>query len=92
MPLHDFRCNSCDAVAEHFVSGDTRTVECPVCGSDATLIFLTCAKPLWMSLAMGENASPEAIDKFEKMHKQKADKELKTKQEHGDYGPGYSSY
>jgi hypothetical protein len=26
------------------------------------------------------------------MHKQKADKEAKIKKEHGDYGPGYSSY
>lgn len=92
MPLHDYRCTSCGAVTEHFVSGRTPAVECPKCASEATLVFLVCAKPAWLSLAQGENASPEAIDKFEKMHKQKADKEKKSLENHGDYGPGYSSY
>jgi len=91
MPLHDFRCPY-GHVTEHFVKAGTKIVQCGDCLAQAKLVFLTSPKPLWMELAMGENASPEAIDKFEKMHKQKADKEAKIKKEHGDYGPGYSSY
>jgi hypothetical protein len=35
---------------------------------------------------MGVGASPEAIKKFDKMHREKAAKEAKTFKEHGDYG------
>jgi hypothetical protein len=35
---------------------------------------------------MGASASPEAIKKFDKMHRERAEREQKVKREHGDYG------
>lgn len=92
MPLHDYRCRRCAKVEEHFVQIGTQSVDCPHCLGTAELVFLKVAKPDWLSLAQGESASPEAIDKFEKMHKQQAAKESKSLKEHGDYGhaPGSS--
>jgi len=86
MPLHDYRCPY-GHVSEHFVKAGTNVVACTECEADAKLVFLVSAKPNWLALAQGQNASPEAIDKFEKMHKQQAAKESKSMQENGDYGP-----
>lgn len=86
MPLHDFKCRRCGATNEHFVQQGTKALDCPVCLGTAELIFLTAPKPAWLSLAQGSSASPEAIDKFEKMHKQQTAKEYKSLQDHGDYG------
>jgi len=36
---------------------------------------------------MGESASPEAIARFDTMHKKQKAKEEKTYADHGDYGP-----
>ena len=87
MPLHDYKCRRCGQVEEHFVPAGTASQPCNNCLGTAELVFLTTAKPLWSALAQGDSASPEAVDKFEKMHKQQAAKESKSLEEHGDYGP-----
>lgn len=87
MPLYDYRCRTCGAVEEHFVPSGTDLLPCGECGDPADRVYLEVAKPNWMALAQGNSASPEAVDKFEKMHKQQAAKEKATLQEHGDYGP-----
>ena len=86
MPLYDHRCPE-GHVTEHFHPSDVDTVKCPVCDLEAPRVYLTLAKPNWLALAQGSSASPEAIDRFEKMHKQQADKEAKSLENHGDYGP-----
>ena len=60
---------------------------CGACGGVSHRVILRAAKPYWSRLAMGDSASPEAIDRFERMHKQQKAKEDKTYAEHGDYGP-----
>ncbi len=65
----------------------TQNVPCPNCLGTAELVFLTVAKPDWIGLAQGASASPEAIERFDRMHKQQAAKESKSLKEHGDYGP-----
>jgi hypothetical protein len=87
MILHDFRCVECRHTEEHFVSSDTQSVACERCGGHAGKIFLELAKPHWAALAQGDNASPEAINRFERIHKQQTAKENKSYKEHGDYGP-----
>lgn len=89
MPLHDYRCSNlnCRQVSEHFVDWTQNIVECPQCGSEAARVFLVSAKPNWLALAQGENASPEAIERFDRMHRQQTEKETKCYEEHGDYGP-----
>lgn len=92
MILHDFRCEECNSVEEHYCRSDEQMSVCDACGGVSHRIFREVAKPHWSSLAMGASASPEAVDKFEKMHKQQKAKEEKTYKEHGDYGsaPGAS--
>jgi len=92
MILHDFKCEECGEVEEHMCSSGDEMSICDACGGHSHKIFLTTAKPHWLALAQGDNASPEAIDKFEKMHKQQKAKEEKSYDEHGDYGaaPGSS--
>ena len=59
---------------------------CPECGEP--LLRLPPNINLdWDSLAMGDSASPEAIAHFDRKHRKRAEKEAKTKKEHGDYGP-----
>lgn len=87
MPLHDFECTKCGATREHFVYGNTAEVECMNCGAIAKRVFLTPAKPHWAALAQGNSASPEAIARFERVHKQQKAKEDKSYSDHGDYGP-----
>lgn len=86
MILHDYRCDKCGEVVEHYVAQNTDFMPCP-CGGSARRIFLMSAKPAWLALAQGSSASPEAIEKFDKMHRQQAAKEYKSLEEHGDYGP-----
>ena len=87
MPLHDFRCRRCKHVHEHMVDAGTTSMPCTECLGTAERVFLVAPKPDWLGLAQGDSASPEAIDKFDKMHKQQAEKESKAQAEHGDYGP-----
>ena len=86
MILHDFRCRDCDLVREHFVGRGVETYPCE-CGGIADRVILQAPKPDWLGLAQGDSASPEAIDKFDKMHRKQAAKESKALEEHGDYGP-----
>lgn len=86
MIIHDFRCNDCGQAEEHFVKSDVVTETCSECGGESRRVILQAAKPHWLSLAQGDSASPEAIDKFERMHKQQKEKEDKTYADHGDYG------
>ena len=86
LPLFDYRC-TLGHTQEHLVSSDTKTMQCPVCLQVAYKIHLKVAKPDWLALAQGASASPEAINRFDKMHRKQADKESKSMSDHGDYGP-----
>lgn len=87
MIIHDFRCRRCAHVEEHFVKSDVECMPCTQCLGTAERVILKAPAPDWLSLAQGDSASPEAIDKFDRMHRQQKAKEEKTKSEHGDYGP-----
>ena len=86
MILHDFECTSCGKVTEHLTTAGASHQPCE-CGGTAVKVILSAAKPHWSSLAMGDSASPEAIDRFERLHKQQRAKEAKAEENHGDYGP-----
>jgi hypothetical protein len=92
MIIHDYRCEECNQVEEHYVSQEDQLWICDECGGVSHRVILQAAKPHWLSLAQGDSASPEAINKFEKMHKNQKAKEDKSYAEHGDYGtaPGSS--
>jgi hypothetical protein len=92
MILHDYRCEECNGVEEHFVQRDKLLDICNECGGVSHRVILTAAKPAWLRLAQGDSASPEAINRFERMHKKQKAKEDRAYAEHGDYGtaPGSS--
>jgi len=87
MPLHDYECTKCGNVHEHFVYGSVENLECIDCGGLAKRVYLVAAKPHWAALAQGDSASPEAIARFDRVHRQQKAKEDKSFAEHGDYGP-----
>jgi len=89
MILHDFLCDS-GHVSEHFVSSGDTKVLCPKCQKPARRVYLRAPKLDWLGMAQGENAGPEFIDRFEKVHKRETERQSKTLKEHGDYGPGYA--
>ncbi|MDB2363024.1 zinc ribbon domain-containing protein [Candidatus Pelagibacter bacterium] len=87
MILHDYRCLECGLTQEHFVKKEERIVSCKKCKGAANRITLKAPNPDWTGLAMGDSASPEAIERFARVRKQQKDKEEKSYKENGDYGP-----
>jgi len=84
MPVYDFRCPD-GHVSELLVPyKDRKEQPCPECGDTATLVWLQAPKLDWAGMAMGANAGPEFIDRFEKSHKKRREQEQKHKAEHGD--------
>jgi hypothetical protein len=63
---------------------DVKVHTCPECANESKVVFLTAPKIDWGKMGAQANASPEFIDRFEKTHKQQADKEAKFEKEHGE--------
>ncbi len=84
MPIHDYRCGSCGHEHAELVKWDELTHQCPVCGNVSERVFLTPPKLDWAGMAMGENAGPEFIDRFERNHKKQKEKEAAFEREHGE--------
>jgi putative FmdB family regulatory protein len=87
MPIYEFRCDYCGHEHEDLVKIGTKTISCPECTSNSRQVILTAPKIDWGAMGAQKNVSPEFIDRFEKVHKERTEKEAKTYEEHGDYGP-----
>lgn len=87
MPIHDYRCGQCNAIHDALVKADEVERECPECGSIAVRVFLKTPKLNYLAMGAQKNVSPEFQDKFDKMHRDRKEKEEKCEAEHGDYGP-----
>jgi len=85
MPTYEYTCETCKEDIERFITkvSERKNQQCTSCGGDLAKRIRTPAKPHWTSLAMGNSAGPEAIDRFDRMHKDKAAKEEKAIREHG---------
>ena len=79
----DFRCPA-GHVHEALVKRGVKEHECPECGDQAQQVWITPPSLDWAGMAMGENAGPEFISRFEKSHKKRREQEEKHKAEHGD--------
>lgn len=88
MPIHDFRCAN-GHITEQLVKSDVTRIQCPVCatGTLANRVFLTAPRVDWLALGASRHASPEAVERWDRMHKEQKAKEEKSFEEHGDYGP-----
>ena len=84
MPTYEYTCLACDIESEVICKmAERQNQQCSTCGGSLTQEVRTPAQPHWSSLAMGDSASPEAINKFDRMHRQKADQETAKIAEHG---------
>ncbi len=90
MIVHDFRCEQRHTF-QQYVTSSTTSVPCEVCGESAVRVFLRPPKLDWASMAMGENAGPEFVDRFAKVHAREEQRQSRILAEHGDYGPGYDA-
>jgi putative FmdB family regulatory protein len=87
MILFDFKCSECDHTFEELVKSATRQIPCPLCEGTAYRVLLRPPRIDWLSMGAQRNASPEAIDRWERLHREQAIIEQKAEQDHGDYGP-----
>lgn len=87
MPLYDYRCNTCGTAHEALVKLDHREQPqtCPKCGDHAYRVLLT--PPRFSIDMLYTSNSPEFADKYERLCKQRREKEEKSLRDHGDYGP-----
>lgn len=84
MPTFEYKCIACGDEDERLLPlRERQTQECASCGSALTQVVRTPPQPNWAALAMGESASPEAIDRFDRNHKNQKAREEKAIREHG---------
>ena len=84
MPIYDFKCDECGRVDEHLVKLSVKNMECPECGANMSR-QIGIPNFSTSSLATGESATPDSIDRWEKMRKQKMAIEKKNQENHGTY-------
>ena len=86
--VFDYKCPTCGYFEEDkFVrSTDKDDQHCPACTKDLMVRQACAANVDWDSLAMGNNASPEAIRHWERKQRQEKARQKKIHKEHGDYG------
>jgi hypothetical protein len=70
-----------------FVKNTVQEHECPDCGEVAKRVVRHAPKLDWLGIGASKNASPEFIDRWDKMHKDRKAHEERIEKEHGDYGP-----
>jgi putative FmdB family regulatory protein len=90
MPIFDFKCDNCGTTTEELVKASVRTITCISCG-DTAIKQLSVPRVNWLAMGAQRDASPEAIIKFDRMHRQQKAKEEKSYADHGDYGPSAGS-
>lgn len=86
MPLFDFRC-AAGHVTEALAHSSCDSISCEECGELAHKVLLRPPKIGWLQMGYQRDASPEAISRFDKMHRKQKAKDEKCYAEHGDYGP-----
>ena len=83
--VYDYRCESCDRIEERFVRRSEADEQSCECGNSMRRLA-SVGHLDWDSLS-----SPEAISRFDRVHRQKKALEDKSYREHGDYGGAWDS-
>ena len=78
MPIKEFTCNDCEHEHTELVGIEARSAPCPECGGNSRQVFRTPPKIDWGAMGVQSNVSPEFIDRFERVHKDQAEKEKKA--------------
>lgn len=84
MPTFEFKCPDCEQYFDQFCKIAERSeVVHHGCVSMAKQVIRTNASLDWTRLAMGGGASPEAVNRFDRVHREQTAKEEKAIREHG---------
>jgi hypothetical protein len=81
----EFQCET-HGVFEDLVNPDERQAPCPHCARNAPRV-ISAPRINHLAMAMSASASPESIEKFDRMHREQKEKEQRQYDAHGDY-PG----
>lgn len=87
--MFDFACASCDAKFEDLVQPDIRELQCPECGATACR-QISPVRIDQLGMAMQEGF-PSAVDRFDRVHRERKAIEERKYSEHGDYGSAAGS-
>ena len=77
MPIYEFTCTECGHEHEELVKIGVRAYDCPSCGGESRKVFRTAPEIDWGAMGAQKNVSPEFIDRFERVHREGAEKERK---------------
>lgn len=83
MPIYEYTCPDGHEFEELRKVDDREECPCPVCDQTAKQVIRTPPRPNWAALAMGDSASPEAIRRFDRIHREQKAKEERIFREHG---------
>ena len=87
MPLYDTVCDSGHATEQMLALKDRDKPEpCSECGKPTKRVLLRAPRIDWGRMAI-KGVSPEFGDRFDRIHKQQREKEERSLEVHGDYGP-----
>lgn len=86
--IRDYRCGTCNAVSEHWASAEeVASLECPSCGSSVLTPMIAAPHfGIIDSIASGVASSDgltTAIDRWDKMRRQKLKIEQRNLERHG---------
>ena len=82
--IFEFRCSACDAITDELVQPEVHEIPCSACGAPAKRI-ISAVRIDWQSFVHGPNATTGAIDKWDRMRKQKVGIEKRNMERHGSY-------
>lgn len=81
MPIYEFTCSECGHEHEELVKMGNKTHPCPSCGATSHQVFRTPFGIDWGAMGGSRFAGPEFIDRFERVHKEEAKRELKREED-----------
>jgi putative FmdB family regulatory protein len=83
--MFDFECEMCGKRFEDLVPATWPAQNCPACGFQAKKL-ISPVRINKLDMAMSGSASPESVNYFDKVHRERKAIEDKKYHEHGDYG------
>ena len=84
MPIYEFECSVCSHDWTNLKRLGEYEDPCPNCGNDGRKVIRTAPKLDWAGMAMGPNAGPEFVDRFDRSHRKRLEQEKRHAAEHGD--------
>lgn len=85
MPIYENRCQTCGYHFDNYGKYEDDAPSCPECQSPDTTRLISAPVIPVSALARGDSATPDSIDRWEKMRKSKMAIEQRKQDDHGTY-------